>query len=146
LIVLYYIFISIENNPLLEFYINSTSYLSGLILHIFDSSINTNNQIIAGKTFNIILSFGCEGSEPLAVFAAGIFAYPSDFKSKIIGLTIGLPLLYVLNIFRIILLYVIGTTYHQLFDIFHTTLFPIIFILFALFFWIIWIQRFTSKK
>jgi exosortase/archaeosortase family protein len=55
-------------------------------------------------------------------------------------------LLYVLNIFRIILLYAIGTTYHQLFDIFHTTLFPIIFILFALFFWIIWIQRFTSKK
>lgn len=141
ILVVYYIFISWDNNPIMDFYINSTSFLSGLFIKIFDSSVDTNNQIISGKSFNMILSFGCEGSEPLAVFFAGIMAYPSVIKYKLMGLGWGLPSLYILNILRIFLLYFIGNGVPQFFDFMHTTLFPIIFIVIALAFWMLWIKQ-----
>jgi exosortase/archaeosortase family protein len=146
IIALYYIFISWENNPVMSVYIDATSYLSGFIINIFDSSVITNKQIIAGKSFNMILSFGCEGSEPLAVFFAGIMAFPSAFKSKIIGLSYGLPALYLLNIIRIILLYIIGNNAPMIFDITHTTIFPVIFIVIALSLWMLWIKRISQKS
>lgn len=146
LIALYYVFISIENNSIFTSYIEFTSVLSGFLINIFDSSVVVNNQIISGKTFNIILSFGCEGSEPLAVYTAGIFAYPSLVKSKIKGLLIGIPSLYFLNLIRIAALYAIGNVFPTAFDFFHTTAFPVIFILVALLFWILWIKKIADIK
>lgn len=146
IIALYYVFISIDDNPVFDAYINFTSYLSGIIIRIFDNSVVINQQIISGKTFNIILAFGCEGSEPIAVFAAGVLAYPSNIKSKLKGLGIGLPALYILNLIRIALLYSIGLFFPTVFDLFHTTLFPILFILIALIFWVLWIKLIADIK
>ena len=146
IIALYYVFISIDDNPVFDAYINFTSYLSGIIIRIFDNSVVINQQIISGKTFNIILAFGCEGSEPIAVFAAGVLAYPSNIKSKLKGIGIGLPALYILNLIRIALLYSIGLFFPTAFDLFHTTLFPILFILIALIFWMLWIKLIADIK
>ncbi|GAB1372511.1 hypothetical protein MASR1M45_25730 [Candidatus Kapaibacterium sp.] len=145
IIILYYVFISFDNNPILEIYINITSKISALILSIFDSSIIADKQLISGSKFSVILSFGCEGSEPVAIFFAGVMSYPSVIKYKLQGLVIGLPALYLLNIIRIILLYFIGVNFNTLFDFAHTTLFPIIFILIALAFWMLWINRSNIK-
>ena len=146
IIALYYVFISIDDNPVFDAYINFTSYLSGIIIRIFDNSVVINQRIISGKTFNIILAFGCEGSEPIAVFAAGVLAYPSNIKSKLKGIGIGLPALYILNLIRIALLYSIGLFFPTVFDLFHTTLFPILFILIALIFWVLWIKLIADIK
>lgn len=146
IIALYYIFISLDNNSIFKSYIEFTSFISGAFIRIFDSSVVVNGDIISGKTFNIILSFGCEGSEPLAVFIAGILAYPASIKAKLKGLSIGLPSLYLLNVLRIGALYAIGLVYPQAFDFFHTTAFPVIFILVALLFWVLWIKRIAEIK
>lgn len=145
-IALYYVFISLESNSIFEYYIQMTSIISGAFIRLFDSSVVVNGDLISGKTFTIILSFGCEGSEPLAVFIAGILAYPSLLKAKLKGLMIGVPSLYILNILRIAALYAIGNVYPQAFDFFHITVFPVIFILVALLFWVLWIKRIADIK
>lgn len=146
IIALYYIFISLDDNIIFKSYINFTGYLSSLFISIFDGNVTSNEQVIAGKSFNIILSFGCEGSEPIAVFVAGVLAYPAILMAKLKGLAIGIPLLYFLNILRIALLYLIGNVYISAFDLFHVTIFPIIFILVALIFWVLWIKRVAEAK
>ncbi|MBX3042448.1 MAG: archaeosortase/exosortase family protein [Candidatus Kapabacteria bacterium] len=145
-IALYYVFISLDDNAAFKAYINFTSYISSLFIGIFDSSVKVSEQVIQGKSFNIILSFGCEGSEPMAVFTAGVLAYSASIKSKLSGLSIGLASLYFLNILRIALLYLIGNVLPSSFDLFHTTIFPIIFIIVALLFWILWIKKSADIK
>lgn len=142
----YYAIVLFLNEELFKPYINLTTYLSGFLISIFDQSTNTIGNVIATDDLNIVLSFGCEGSEALVIYLAGVIAFPANLKYKIKGFIIGGLLLYSLNILRILVLYFIGTWDFELFDLFHNEILPVLFIIISLISWYIWLKFMPETK
>jgi exosortase/archaeosortase family protein len=146
IIAIYYLVIAISGGKFLDSYINLTAYISAGFLSVFTKGAHSELGNIITPNFTIVLSFGCEGSEPIVIFIAGVLAFPSALKSKGFGLLIGVPLLFFMNIFRIVALYYIGINWTSQFDKFHTIIFPVLFILISVIAWVYWIKMFGQKK
>ena len=139
-IILYYILVTILSESFFDPYIHFTSTLSALLLGLFYDGMVANQAVIGNGVNHIILSFGCEGTEPLVVFFAGVIAFQFTWKKKMIGLIYGLIILYLLNILRVMILYGISFNFPESFELFHVTIFPILFILIALLLWGYWLN------
>ena len=146
IIIVYYLIILITSNEIFNSYINFSASCAGYILNIFDGKSEVIGNIIKYKQFDTQLSFGCEGTEPLVIFLAGVLAFPAGIKDKLWGILIGIITLYLLNIIRIVLLILIGSSSPDLFETFHTEIFPVLFIMISLMAWLIWVKLSESKK
>lgn len=131
-IALYYIFIAIIGDNYFNLYLNLTAKLSSLLLNFLGMNTDTNGSLIYSADTSVLISFGCEGTEPIIIFLAGLIAIPLQFRNKILPGIITIFLLYILNLFRIVALFFIQKNYPHQFDSFHIIYFPILFILLSL--------------
>ncbi len=138
-IVFYYLLVAFYPNTI-DFYINATASLSASILSLLGIESYAQGNNIISDAMIISLAFGCEGSEPIVLFIAAVSAFPSAVKKKLIGGITGVLLLYVLNILRIITLYFIGLSEVFNFDLFHVIIFPVVFIIIAILFFLGWLK------
>lgn len=143
-IVFYYVALIGFGESIFTSYINLTAKLSGILINVFGGNVTVDGIRIISDNFVIFLSFGCEGSEAIMIFIAGVAAFPATIKQKLIGFFGGGLFLYFMNLFRIVLLYFIGKTNVGVFDSFHNEILPVLFIIFSLVVWAIWI-KWTSK-
>jgi len=115
--------------------------ISSVLLNILGQNTTANNTIIASSTFSINVKYGCDAVEPIALLMAAILAYPVAFRKKPIGILVGGILLFILNIVRIVSLFLVGVYWHSMFEIMHIEIWQFLFILAAIilcFFWIQW--------
>jgi len=131
-IALYYIFIAIIGDNYFNLYLNLTAKLSSLLLIFLGMNTDTNGSLIYSADTSVLISYGCEGTESIIIFLAGLIAIPLPFRNKILPGIITVFLLYFLNLLRIVALFLIQKNYPNQFDNFHIIYFPILFILFAL--------------
>lgn len=84
----------------------------------------------------------CGAIEVMAIFFSAVVAFPTTWRKRAIGLVCGLPLMYLLNIFRLTLLAVIGAVDHggQWFKFTHEYLWQAVYIVFVVVVWMIWIE------
>ena len=143
-IALYYVGLAVLNESIFEQYIKLTATLSGGLIKLFGEDVVINGVQIISDGFVIFLSFGCEGSEALMIFIAGVLAFPAKLKDKVYGLLFGGIFLYLMNLFRIVILYYIGKFNVGSFNAFHNEILPIFFIIFSLVVWGFWI-KWTSR-
>jgi exosortase/archaeosortase family protein len=71
---------------------------------------------------------GCEGTEVMFLLVAAFAAVNLGWRHKLIGLTLGLGLVYVLNQARILALFYAFRNERALFDTLHTTVLPAVLI------------------
>jgi len=115
------------------------AYISGAILNLMGYGVNVSRDVITSTDFSISIKNGCDGIEGLAIFLCAIAIYPATLRQKLKGLGYGVLFLVVLNLFRIITLYMTGIHFPNLFDVMHESIWQILFIaltLVALFTWI----------
>jgi exosortase/archaeosortase family protein len=134
----YYLFITSELRAWLNGYIEFTARLAAFIMKIFDNTIITNGTFISNAKYSINVGFGCDGLDPMMVFFAGIAGVPVAIKYKIPGIILGIISLYLLNIFRIILLFIIGMNNQELFQQMHLEILPIVYIILSISLLISW--------
>lgn len=145
-IALYYLFVAFADFGFMDFYVNASANLSGAVLGLFGEEITVAGGIIMSPKVAVALSFGCEGSEPIVIFIAGVLAFPSVLRKKLYGLAMGVAGLYLLNLIRIIGLYYILESSGDMFELFHAVVFPILFIIIAVVAWGLWIKWTLPKK
>ena len=141
----YYSIVLIFSESVLEPYINFNAKLAGGLLSLLGNNIVVKAADIISPTFVISLSFGCEGSETIIIFFAGVLAFPILMKYKFYGLLAGGVILYLLNLIRIILLFYIGIYFTKSFDTFHAEIFPVLFIVISIITWALWLKWSTKK-
>lgn len=71
---------------------------------------------------------GCEGTEVMFLLIAAFAAVRLGWKRRLVGLALGLGLVYVLNQGRILALFYVFRNERALFDLLHTTLLPVVLI------------------
>lgn len=147
LIILFYV---LYRNPWVEHHLftpllNVYARLSGGLLALFGFANTVTADLISSPVFSVSVKKGCDAAEPMAIFVAGIVAFPALIKRKLIGLGIGLAILFVLNIIRIVTLYIAGIYYPGFFEVMHLAVWQVAFILVAVLLWFLWLHYVVNK-
>lgn len=90
----------------------------------------------------------CGAIEAMAIFAAAILAFPTRWWKRLAGLAAGLPILYVVNIFRLTCLAVIGAWDQggKWFNFSHHYVWQGIYIVFVVLVWMVWVEVLVREK
>lgn len=96
---------------------------------------------VHASNFAVEVIPGCTGQFTMMILAAMILAFPGRWRTKLLGLLSGILLIFVLNLIRLVTLFLIGSYYPQLFDEAHLFVWQIVTICVALIFWYAWARR-----
>lgn len=122
------------------------SGISSAILNLFGMNTVANKENISSAVYTISIARGCDALEAIALFSSALLAFPAKWKYKIIGFCLGVAALFILNIVRIVSLFLIGKYYPKAFEFMHVEVWQAIFIIFAIGLWIFWIKGTKKEK
>jgi exosortase H (IPTLxxWG-CTERM-specific) len=131
------------NDAVITPFTSILAYVSTFIMQLFDSDVMAKGVIIysiSNPANAVQIAAGCNGVEAVIILFAAIFAFPSQFKHKLIGFFIGFLGIQILNIVRIISLYYLLQWDKNWFDWFHLYLWQALIILDALVLWLLWLR------
>lgn len=117
---------------------------SGIALDLIGQDIQMTGTIIRSDRFAVNIKNGCNGVETMIIFLAAVIAFPSSWRSRIIGLVGGCLAIQAVNLIRVVALFLTGAYFPALFDSSHTVIWQTIVILFGVLLWIFWANRFAD--
>lgn len=146
LMVLFYIFwLSDYAQENIQVHIVSVNAkISSFVLNIFGMKTRATNELISSAYFSVGIAKGCDAIEAMALFAAALLSFPAKWLHKLAGFFAGIAILFILNIVRVVSLFMIGVYYPKAFEIMHVEVWQVLFIIFAIGLWIFWI-KWTGK-
>lgn len=120
--------------------LNIVSVSTGVVQFFGYETWSVNRIIGVGENGGIELVDGCTGISAIGLFIGFILAYPGDWKNRISFSFLGIGVIYIVNIFRIVVLVITQEEWNQFFDIMHdystTTIFYIVIFLL----WMTWVK------
>ena len=100
------------------------------ILHVFGyEDMHRDGQALVSPRGAITVGRGCDAVAPTALFLSAVIASPIVLRSRLIAVGAGTVLLMLMNLFRIITLYLCAVHWRAAFDIMHLDVWQTLFIL-----------------
>jgi exosortase/archaeosortase family protein len=87
---------------------------------------------------SIAVERGCDAVEPTALFVSAVLASPVPWISKLPAVFVGAVILAVVNVVRILSLFLSAVYWRAAFNILHLDVWQAAFILFAILMWVLW--------
>ncbi len=84
---------------------------------------------------------GCDALRIYSVLVAAIIAFDSSIKNKVIGVVLGVALMFIFNAIRISMLLWLDVHFTELFDLFHHTILPFGLWVIAMLYFYLWGSR-----
>lgn len=100
-------------------FIRFNAHTVSTLLNAVDVSNTVKGNTIWSKQTGLEIIDECTGILILNIYLAGILAFPVSFKKKILGVLLGIPIIFLFNILRIFSLFLIIRWHHDYFDLFH---------------------------
>lgn len=117
------------------------------ILRVFgQSGATTTGTIVHTERFSLNIAMGCDGVEADALFLAGVLAFPTTWRAKLIGLAFGLPLIQLINLARLVGLYYAGVLLPSVVEEVHVYVAQTIIILLSTALLVFWLERFAIRQ
>jgi exosortase H (IPTLxxWG-CTERM-specific) len=132
------------NDHAVEPFTAAVARASGAALNLLGQHVRMNGTIIQGPRFAVNIRNGCNGVEAMLIFLAAVLAFPAGWRSRLLGLALGIAALQVVNLVRVIALFLTGVYWPRLFDASHTVIWQSIVILCGVLLWIVWASRFAD--
>ncbi len=132
------------NDNVIEPFTAGVARASGMALNLIGQGIEMQGTIIRNGAFAVNIKNGCNGVETMIIFLAAVFAFPASWTSRLIGLVLGLLAIQLVNLVRVVALFLTGAYFPKFFDSSHTVVWQTIVILFGVFLWIFWANRFAT--
>jgi archaeosortase B (VPXXXP-CTERM-specific) len=134
-------FLSDKLNPQLSWLMAVTADLTGFFLRLFGLTVNISGRVVSLSNFSMEVVGECTGLYEMLIFLAAMISYPANYKKKLIGAGMGLPLLYVINIIRMVFIAIIGNWSPKSFDFMHMYFWQVAMILIIVSVWVLWIEK-----
>lgn len=122
-----------------KFMMKATAWIEYQILHPFTDEVMLSGAIVAYHKFYARIIIECTGIYEMLIFAAAVFAFPTSWKKRAVGILGGLPMLYVFNVVRILFLILVGAHSRDFFDFMHLYFMQATLILMITSTWLLWI-------
>src|SRR5262245_23469312 len=115
------------------------------IINLFGASAVAQGTQVSSPRFVMDIAMGCDGVEASCLYLAGVLAYPTSWRARLIGLGIGVPLIHLINLARLIGLYYAGIYLPSVVEELHVYVAQTLVILLSTAILIFWLDRFAVK-
>jgi exosortase/archaeosortase family protein len=126
--------------------VSTQTTISSVVLNLFGQENKADGITLTGSNNSLNVSKGCDGMEVSALYLIGILLMPFTWQSKGVGLFWGFLVLYLLNLLRIIGLFVTQIYMPSAFDFLHLHGGFALFTVVAIFMWMIWANWAIKKE
>jgi len=112
-------------------------------LRVLGFAVIHREQVLAATdgSFRVSIENDCNGAWAHLILLASVLAYPAPARAKLVGLLVMQPLLFALNIVRVVTLFLIGSYDVSLFRAAHVYVWQFLIIGFALALFLVWVER-----
>ena len=114
---------------------------TGLILNFLAFNTQVIGTSVASADFAMTIVGACTGIIPMAIVVSAVIAYPSSLQDKGKGIVLGIGGLFVINLGRMVGLFMVGTYAPDFFDMAHYVVGQSLMILLALALWLFWEEK-----
>lgn len=116
-----------------------------LVLRIFFENATLDRDIICVDPFRLQIIYECTGVFLMIIFAASVLAYPTRWRAKAAGLAVGIPIIYVTNVARLVVLAWVGRSFRPYLETFHVYFWYVTFSLIIILTWVFWIELVVER-
>jgi len=95
--------------------------------------------------FGMRLDNDCNGAWAHLVFLAGVLAYPTAWRARMLGAAVGTLVLFLVNLLRVTSLYLIGVHAPAFFRATHVYVWQFLIIAFALLLFVVWVDAVADR-
>jgi exosortase family protein XrtM len=138
MLVLYGLLVLPFSERVLYSYLEANAWASNFILNILRQGTQVSDVTIRSPEFAIAIKRGCDAVEPTGLLCGAILAFPGSFRRKLAGMIAGTIILQVLNLVRIVTLFLIGSHLPAFFPTAHLEIWPAVFIIVAIVYFVGW--------
>ena len=131
------------NDGLVEPFTAGVARASGVALRLVGEDIVRTGTVLRSPSFAVNIRNGCNGVEAMVILLAAIVAYPAPWRARAIGLALGIVVIQLVNLVRVVALFLTGAYMPRFFDSSHTLVWQTVVILVALLVWVFWAKRFA---
>jgi exosortase H (IPTLxxWG-CTERM-specific) len=131
------------NDGFVEPFTAGIAKVSAKILDLLGQETTMNGTRVYGRNFAVDIENGCNGIEAMIIFLSATLSFPASWKARMTGLVIGAIGIQIVNLVRVVALFLTGVYFPSLFDSSHTVVWQTVVILFAVLLWIFWAQRYA---
>ena len=117
------------------------AYQAAWILNAIGIKVAANGIAVSGENFQITIRGGCNAIYEISLFLSAIIAYPSPLKDKLWGGIAGSVIIYILNLSRVVALFLIGIYSRNYFDMVHDHVSQSLFIFVVAVLWLLWAAK-----
>ena len=128
-------------STLVEYVAAWTADWTSWALNLLGTSTRVNGTILASDSFAVNVVAECTAVGPLVLYVGAVAAYPAKLSAKSLGVLIGLVALMLINLVRIVSLFLIGSAYPQYLEVAHLLVWQTAIIVFAIVLWLLWVER-----
>jgi exosortase H (IPTLxxWG-CTERM-specific) len=115
------------------------------IINLFGAGAVAQDTLVRSPRFILDIAMGCDGVEASCLYLAGVLAYPTTWRARLIGLGIGVPVIHVINLARLVALYYAGVYLPSVVEELHVYVAQTIVILLSTAILIFWLDRVATK-
>ncbi len=132
------------NDHVIEPFTAGIAQVSGVVLDLIGQNVTMHGTVIRNARFAVNIRNGCNGVEAMLIFLAAVLAFPASWRSRLLGLGIGILVIQLVNLIRVVALFLTGIYFPKLFDASHTVVWQTVVILSGVLLWIFWANRFAA--
>ena len=125
---------------------NLTASILGAVFSLGGADVVVNGAALSVNGFGLEIIDECTAVFSSIVYSACVLAYPTTLKNKGLGIAFGVPSLYAINIFRLVVLTLVGISYPGMFEFVHVYLWQASFIIFVVVIFLAWLHFLSTRK
>ena len=128
-------------------YLEATTYVSGSFLQFCGyDELRVQGRVLDLKGTWVTIERGCDAVAPTALFLSAVLASPAPALFKVYAVLGGTTILMVVNVIRIITLFLTRIHWRKAFDVMHLDIWQAAFILLAIVLWAGWASWTTKHR
>ncbi len=122
-----------------------TAMLGNALLSLVSDEASRSGNLMQLGSFGVMIIEECTGIFEVLIFLAAVLAYPTGWGDKLVGIGLGVPILYAFNVARILVLIWVGRFYNDLFEFMHIYFWQATLILMITSVWLLWILKVVRR-
>lgn len=130
---------------LIEPYTRFLARAVAAIINIFGAGATATGSQVGSSRFSINIAMGCDAVEASSLFLAGVMAFPTTWRARLIGVALGIPLIHTINLARLVGLYYAGVYLPSVVEELHVYVAQTIVILLSTAILFLWLNRFAVQ-
>lgn len=134
------------NDNVIEPFTAGVARASAVLLNVLGQDVTLRGTIIQSPRFAVNIRNGCNGVETVLIFLSAVLAFPAPWRSRLLGLGLGVLAIQAVNLIRVAALFLTGAYFPRFFDASHTLVWQSLVILFGVVLWIFWASRFALPR